>query len=72
MFRPILSSAPCDLSSKRLALCSRINAQRVAARMIDEGAPQVSIVRTGHPLQPLRVVPNAVDGADVELEMRLA
>jgi hypothetical protein len=60
------------LSPKRRTLCSRENAQRVAARMMDDGLDCVSVLRTNNPLQPLRVVAESVDGPEVELEMRLA
>lgn len=63
---------PQNLSLKRKMLCNRLNAQRVASRMFDNGAHHVSIVRTTNPLQPFRVVPEIVDGPEVELEMRLA
>lgn len=63
---------PSAPSPKRRALCSRLNAQRIAARMVDNGTNCVSIIRTGHPLQPLRIVAESVDSPDVELEMRLA
>lgn len=61
-----------ELSPKRKMLCNRLNAQRVASRMFDSGAHHVSIVRTTNPMQPFRVVPEIVDGPEVELEMRLA
>jgi hypothetical protein len=57
------------LSPKRRTLCSRENAQRVAARMMDDGLDCVSILRTSN---PLRVIAESVDGPEVELEMRLA
>lgn len=60
------------LSPKRRALCSNDNARRIAARMADDGASCISVVRTGNPLQPLRTIPAVVDGPDVVLEMRLA
>lgn len=60
------------LSPKRSRLCSRANAQAVAARMFDAGARHVSVVRTGDPLQPFQAVPALVDGPNVELEMRYA
>nr|WP_317893928.1 hypothetical protein [uncultured Sphingomonas sp.] len=60
------------LSPKRRALCSRENAQRVAARMVEGGLTCASVVRTGNPLQPLRVVAESLDSPDVVLEMRMA
>jgi len=60
------------ISPKRSHLCSRANAQAVAARMFDAGARQVSVVRTGDILQPFRVIPALVDDPNVELELRYA
>ncbi|WP_299109846.1 hypothetical protein [uncultured Bradyrhizobium sp.] len=60
------------LSPKRSRLCSRANAQAVAARMFAAGARHVSVVRTGDILQPFQVVPALVDGPNVELELRYA
>lgn len=60
------------LSPKRRALCSSDNARRIATRMADDGASCVSVVRTGNPLQPLRIIPTVVDSPDVVLEMRFA
>ena len=68
----MLRIVPSELSAKRQHLCNRANARRVADCLLANGAEQVSIVRTGHPLQPIRVVPGIVDGAEVELEMRSA
>ncbi len=61
-----------SFSPKRSRLCSRAHAQAVAARMFDAGARHVSIVRTGDPHQPFRVVPALVDGPNVEVELRYA
>ncbi|NJC35442.1 hypothetical protein GGR88_002971 [Sphingomonas jejuensis] len=63
---------PVTPSPKRSQLCSRVHAQRIAMRMFDAGARQVSIVRTGDPLQPFRVLPVIVDGPNVEVELRYA
>ena len=60
------------ISPKRSHLCSRANAQAVAARMFDARARQVSVVRTGDILQPFRVIPALVDDPNVELELRYA
>ncbi|MDR6790612.1 hypothetical protein J2Y58_003995 [Sphingomonas sp. BE138] len=67
-------SCPEDtgLSAKRSRLCSRAHAQAVAARLFEAGARHVSIVRTGDPRQPFRVVPTLVDGPNVEIELRYA
>lgn len=58
-----------NLSPKRLQLCSRENANRVASRLFDERPGRVSIVRTGDPLQPFRVstAPAADDHIEVEM-----
>lgn len=66
------AQTPTSISPKRWRLCSRANAQAVAARMFDAGARHVSIVRTAEPLQPFRVVPFIVDGPTVEVELRYA
>ncbi len=58
-----------DLSPKRLLLCSRENANRVASRLFDERPERVSIVRTGDPLQPFRVCTAPSAGDHVEVEM---
>jgi hypothetical protein len=57
------------LSPKRLLLCSRENANRVALRLFDERSEPLSIVRTANPLQPFRVCtkPSAADLVEVEL-----
>ncbi|MDR7103885.1 hypothetical protein [Croceicoccus sp. BE223] len=56
-------------SPKRLLLCSRENANRVASRLFDERPGRVSIVRTANPLQPFRVCTTTVAGDHVEVEM---
>lgn len=58
-----------NLSPKRLQLCSRENANRVAGRLFEERAGRVSIVRTDDPLQPFRVctAPAADDHVEVEM-----
>jgi hypothetical protein len=57
------------LSPKRLLLCSRENANRVASRLFDERCEPLSIVRTVNPLQPFRVCtsPSATDMVEVEM-----
>jgi hypothetical protein len=57
------------LSPKRLLLCSRENANRVASRLFDERPGRVAIVRTGNPLQPFRVCAAPSFGDHVEVEM---
>ena len=66
------AQTPTSIGPKRWRLCSRANAQAVAARMFDAGARHVSIVRTAEPLQPFCVVPFIVDGPNVEVELRYA
>ena len=61
---------PADPSPKRKQLCSRSNAERVAARLFDANGRNMAIVRTYNPLQPFRVIPSAeLAGEHVELEM---
>lgn len=50
---------PVPRSLRRAQLCSREHAHRVANRLFETGIEDVSIVRTGDPLQPLRVVRSA-------------
>ncbi len=57
------------LSPKRLLLCSRENANRVASRLFDLQSGRISIVRTGNPLQPFRVCTAPSLGDHVEVEM---
>ncbi|MEZ0497658.1 hypothetical protein [Sphingomonas sp. IW22] len=63
---PALSPA---LSPKRLLLCSRENANRVASRLFDESQGRISIVRTTNPMQPFRVCTLPTCGERVEVEM---
>jgi len=58
-----------DLSPKRLLLCSRENANRVASRLFDERPGRLAIVRTGDPIQPFRVCTKPLRGDHVEVEM---
>ena len=46
---------PFPRSAKRDLLCSRQNAERVAARLFAAGGGPISVVRTGDLLQPHRV-----------------
>ncbi|RSU72119.1 hypothetical protein BRX37_20130 [Sphingomonas sp. S-NIH.Pt3_0716] len=57
------------LSPKRLLLCSRENADRVASRLFDERPGRVSIVLTGNPLQPFRVSTSPAFDDHVVVEM---
>lgn len=59
------------LSPKRLLLCSRENANRVASRLFDERPGRVSIMRTTNPIQPFRVCTWPACGERVEVEMVL-
>ena len=43
-------------SARRLQMCSRKHADRVAGQLFDQRRESVSIVTTNDPLQPLRVV----------------
>lgn len=62
-------AACLELSPKRLLLCSRENANRVASRLFDEQPGRLAIVRTGNPLQPFRVCSVPSIGDHVEVEM---
>lgn len=55
-----------QLSRKRLKLCSRENAVRVANRIFDAGQ-HACIIRTGEPLQPYRAAASATRFDDVEI-----
>lgn len=57
------------LSPKRLLLCSRENANRVASKLFDECPARISIVRTTNPLQPFRVCTLPAIDERVEVEM---
>jgi hypothetical protein len=57
------------LSPKRLLLCSRENANRVACHLFDAQPGRISIVRTCDPLQPFRVCAAPSLGDHVEVEM---
>ena len=66
-----MAEAPvAAMSAKRLALCSRSNALRVAERLFDDLGGRVSIIRTGSPVQPYRVTTDPEPLERVELEMR--
>ncbi len=63
---------PTDRSAKRLTLCSRANADRVAFQLCDTTDADVAVVRTGDELQPYKVVPaNNAPGHLTELEVRV-
>lgn len=53
-------------STKRLLLCSRENAARVAAQIFDQNR-RACVVRTGHPLQPYRAVEVPTRSDEVEM-----
>ena len=53
-------------STKRLLLCSRENAARVAAQIFDQNR-RACVVRTGHPLQPYRAVEVPTRSEEVEM-----
>jgi hypothetical protein len=65
-------TTPPNRSPKRMMLCSRAHADRVAYQLCDSTDSDVAVVRTGDKLQPYRVV--AVDHAPAnltELEVRI-
>lgn len=67
----ILLDSPAIYSPKRLLLCSRENAVRVADRLCGATRRRVWVLRTGHPLQPYRVAAAPPLDDTVDLEMRL-
>ncbi len=67
----IILDHPSSYSTKRLRLCSRENAIRVADRLCGATRARVFVVRTGHPLQPWRVAAAPPVDDTIELEMRL-
>lgn len=54
---------PDSLSRKRLDLCSRTHAQRIAGRLLHALGKPMAVIPTGNPLQPFRVS-EAGEGAD--------
>ena len=52
-------------STKRLVLCSRENALRVAGQIFDQSR-HACVIRTGHPLQPYRAAARASQLDEVE------
>jgi hypothetical protein len=62
-----MTEPPEFLSPKRSLLCSRDNAQRVAAQIFADRGEPVSILRTGDPLQPYRVLAGAKFDDTVEM-----
>lgn len=67
----IVLDHPAIYSPKRLLLCSRENAVRVAGRLCGATRRRMWVVRTGHPLQPYRIaaVPPLDDTVDVEMRL---
>lgn len=61
---------PGERSPKRLRLCSREHADRIAGRLFEQTRRSVSVVRTGNALQPFRVVPTA-EAADAAVELQI-
>ena len=56
-------------SEKRDLLCSRENAERVAARIFSPDSGPISVVRTRNPLQPFRVSLRPARDEQVEVVM---
>lgn len=71
MLVSIVIDHPAIYSPKRLLLCSRENAVRVADRLCGATRRRMWVVRTGHPLQPYRVAAAPPLDDTVDLEMRL-
>lgn len=67
-------SLDTKISARRLELCSRENAHRVAGRLFDEKRRPVAVVRTGHPIKPFHVSEDrdekSSDNDHVEMEIR--
>ena len=64
--------AGVGLSPRRNALCSRLNAQRVAGRLLDRLGQPMAVISTGNPLQPFRVANCSERGSEgrVVVEVR--
>jgi len=58
------------ISLRRLELCSRENAHRVANRLFELKRRPVAVIRTGNPMKPFHVTDEATQGDQVEVELR--
>ncbi len=65
-----LTSAEPQLSPRRLELCSRENARRVASRLFEHKRRPVAVIRTGDPLKPFHVTDEGPGGGHIEVELR--
>jgi hypothetical protein len=61
---------PPNISLRRLELCSRENAHRVANRLFEHKRRPVSVIRTGNPMKPFHVTDEETHGDHVEVELR--
>lgn len=58
------------ISVRRLELCSRENAHRVANRLFEHKRRPVAVIRTGNPMKPFHVTDEQTYGDHVEVELR--
>ena len=58
------------ISLRRLELCSRENAHRVANRLFELKRRPVAVIRTGNPMKPFHVTDEETNGDHVEVELR--
>ena len=61
---------PSIVSLRRLQLCSRENAHRVANRLFEHKRRPVGVIRTDNPMKPFHVTDEATYGYHVEVELR--
>lgn len=61
---------PPIVSLRRLELCSRENAHRVANRLFEHKQRPVAVIRTDNPMKPFHVTDEATYGDHVEVELR--
>lgn len=58
------------ISLRRLELCSRENAHRVANRLFELKRRPVAVIRTGNPMKPFHVTDETTQTDHVEVELR--
>lgn len=58
------------ISLRRLELCSRENAHRVANRLFEHKRRPVAVIRTDNPMKPFHVTDEDTHGDYVEVELR--
>lgn len=57
-------------SPRRVELCSRENAHRVAERLFEHKHRPVAVIRTGDPIKPFHVTVEDAFDVHVEVELR--